>query len=255
MSKSLKLVILVVVLLNIVSCVSYEKLRYFDDIQSFGYSKFENPRYLKKISPFDNLYIKILSTDEKTSRIFNSVQDFPSSGVGMSSMMGYLVNESGEISLPFIGRIKVGGYTTFESCKIIETALNEYLPNTSVIVRFIDNKVTVMGEVARPGIIQFSDEQVNIYQALAMAGGLTRYGNRKEVILVRHEGNHIEHYQLDLTNAEIAANPNYYIQPNDVVIVEPIRAVSWTYPNTTYTTILGTLTTMVTIVLAIMTFR
>jgi polysaccharide biosynthesis/export protein len=234
--------LLIVTLSLMVSCVPYKKVRYFNDFNNLN-QQYSNAREQKKIVPFDNLYIRVLSTDEKTAKIFNADNEIRSTTT--TSMISYSVDEKGNIDFPFVGNIDVGGLTTSEAGDKIQKALSEYIANTSVLVKFIDNKVTIMGEVERQGIYPFADDKLNVYEALSLAGGLTRYGNHKKIVIVRQEGSEIKHYKLDLSDSKIANSGLYYVLPNDVLIVEPLRAVSFSYQNETYGTILSTITTVV----------
>jgi polysaccharide export outer membrane protein len=176
-------------------------------------------------------------------------------GTGSPGIIGYLVDEKGNINFPFVGDINVGSLTTSQAGIKIQKALSDYVSNTSVSVKYIDNQVTVIGEVNRQGVYSFSQDKLNIYEALGLGGGLTRYGNRKNIILIRHEGDKIMHYRLNLSDSKIAAKDYYYILPNDVIVVEPLKAVSSSYSNVTYTTILSSITTLITILLTIVTLK
>jgi polysaccharide export outer membrane protein len=177
------------------------------------------------------------------------------SSYGDNSILGYLVDESGDINFPFVGKINVGSLTTSEASLKIQKALNEYVANTSVTVKFIDNKISVLGEVTNQGSYSFSQDKLNIYEALSLGGGLTRYGNRKNIILVRQEGEKIMHHKLDLSDSKIASKEFYYILPNDVIVVEPLKSVSTSYQNNTWSILLTTLSTAATIITIILTNR
>jgi polysaccharide export outer membrane protein len=106
-----------------------------------------------------------------------------------------------------------------------------------------------MGEVVRQGVFPFTQDKLNIYEALGLGGGLTRYGDREKVILIRNEGGTIRHYRLNLSDSKIAGKDYYYILPNDVIIVEPLKTISTSYQNITYTTILSSITTLIAVLL------
>ncbi len=106
-----------------------------------------------------------------------------------------------------------------------------------------------MGEVQRQGVFSFSQDKLNIYEALGLGGGITRYGDRKKVILVRNEDGKVMHYRLNLSDSKISNKSYYYVMPNDVIIVEPLKAVSTSYSNITYTTILSTISTAIAVLL------
>jgi polysaccharide export outer membrane protein len=166
-----------------------------------------------------------------------------------NGIIGYLVDEKGNINFPFVGKITVGNLTTAQASTTIQKALSDYVSNTSIIVKFVDNQVTVVGEVQRQGVYSFSHDKLNIYEALGLGGGITRYGNRKNVILIRNEGDKIMHYRLNLSDSKISGKDYYYIMPNDVVVVEPLKAISSSYANITYTTVLSSITTLIAILL------
>ena len=229
------------------SCVPVEKLSYFNDINDLA-EPGVNPRTQKVISPFDKLYIKVFSIDPQTSLIFNTTDEIRYGGEG-STVVGYLVDETGNINFPFVGNINVAGITTARAADKIQKALNDYVSNTSISVKYVDNQVTVLGEVQRQGVFTFSQDKLNIYEALGLGGGITRYGNRKNVILIRNEGDKIMHYRLNLSDSKISAKDTYYIMPNDVLVVEPLKAVSSSYQNITYTTVLSSITTAIAVLL------
>lgn len=228
-----------------VSCVPYKEVIYFNDLEDSTVT-YTNVREQKRIKPFDNLYIRILSTDRNTSDVFNSSGGYGGSNLN-SSLVSYLVDEKGNINFPFVGDIKVEGLTTSQANDAINKALNDYITNTVVVVKFYDNKITLMGEVARPGQFAFTQDMLSIYEAISLAGGFTRFANHRKVILIRQEDNKVTHYKINLSNTKIAGEKLYYIMPNDVIVVEPLKAVSFSYQNVTYSTILSTITTLMAI--------
>ena len=230
-----------------VSCVPHKQLSYFNDINELDQPGV-NPRTQKLIMPFDKLYIKVLSIDLQTSQIFNASDEIRYGGA-QSGVIGYLVDEEGNVNFPFVGDIDVGGLTTSQAATKIQKALSDYVSNTSVIVKYVDNTITVMGEVQRQGVFSFAQDKLNIYEAIGLGGGITRYGDRKNIILLRHEGGKIMHYKLNLSDSKITSKDHYYVLPNDVVIVEPLKAISTSYSNITYTTILSSITTLIAILL------
>ncbi len=228
-------------------CVPLNKVVYFNDIEELKEPGI-NPRTQKVIMPFDKLYIKVLSIDPQTSQIFNSTDEMRYGGTN-SSIIGYLVDEAGNVNFPFVGEINVGALTTIQAGEKIQKALSDYVSNISVTVKYIDNQVTVIGEVQRQGVYPFSQDKLNVYEALGLGGGITRFGNRNNIILVRNEGDKIMYYHLNLSDSKIGSKDQYYIYPNDVIIVEPLPAISSSYSNITYTTVLSSITTLIAILL------
>lgn len=238
-----KLWFVVILLVLASSCVPVNQLSYFNDIEELE-KPVANPKTQKTILPFDRLYIRILSIDPQTREIFTAPEEARYSS-SSNALIGYLVDEAGNIEFPFVGKINVGSLTLAEAGTKIEDALGEYVANTTILVKFIDNQVSILGEVQDQGVYSFTQEKLNIYEALALGGGLTRYGNRKNVILIRQEGDRIMHHKLNLSDSKIASKDYYYIMPNDVLVVEPLRSISTSYSNLTFTTLLSAVTTMI----------
>jgi polysaccharide biosynthesis/export protein len=209
-----------ILVLILSSCAPVEKLKYVADTGPGSVKNdFKNERSEKTIQPYDYLYIKIFSLDEKTNSIFNernySVEN---------ELISYSVDAKGDITLPFIGQINVVNLTINQAREKVEKSLSVFLNNISVIVRFVSNKVTILGEVSSPGQHAFYDEKINIFQAIAYAGGASSYGNLSNVTLVREKDNIIKYYHLDITKKNIASSEYYYLLPNDVLIINPIKA-------------------------------
>ncbi len=240
------IILLIFIPLWMTSCVPSKQLNYFNDLNDLE-EPGVNPRTQKLIMPFDKLYIKVISIDPQTSQIFNFTEEMRS-GVS-NGILGYLVDEAGNINFPFVGNINVLSLTTSQAAEKIQKALNDYVSKTSITVKYIDNQVTVMGEVRNQGVYNFIQDKLNIYEALGLGGGITQYGDRKKVILIRNEGDKIMHYRLNLSDSKIASKDYYYILPNDVIIVEPMKALSSSYQNVTYTTILSSITTLIAVLI------
>lgn len=241
-----RILMIIILIVFSSSCVPKRQLSYFNDINEIS-EPGSNPRTQKVITPFDKLYIRVLSIDPQTSAIFNSTEEIRSSYGGGPGIAGYLVDEQGNITFPFVGNINVGSLTLAEASEKIQKALNDYVSNTSVTVKYIDNQITVMGEVQRQGVFTFTQDKLNIYEALGLGGGITRYGDRRNIILMRNEGGRVMHYRLNLSDSRIAGKDQFYVHPNDVIIVEPLKAISTSYSNVTFTTILTSITTLIAI--------
>jgi polysaccharide export outer membrane protein len=244
-SSNFKAVVILIMIFT-ASCVPLKQLSYFNDLDE-NVEPAVNPKTQKLIMPFDKLYIKVLSIDAQTSQIFNTSDEMR---YGSNDVVGYLVDEAGNINFPFVGKLKVSGITTSQASDKIQKALSEYIsPKIAIIVNYIDSHVSVIGEVKQQGVFAFSKDKLNIYEALGLGGGLTQYGDRKKVILIRNEGDKVMHYQLNLSDSKISAKDYYYIHPNDVIVVEPLKAISSSYQNITYTTILSSITTLIAVLL------
>jgi polysaccharide export outer membrane protein len=228
--------------------MSYKKLQYIREGASTDY---KTERKSKTIKPFDELYIKVLSTDEKTAAIFTVESRSLTTDLHLVS---YTVDEKGEIYFPFVGSIYVKDLTLEEASEKIQSALSQYLLNTAIRVRFINNSVTVLGEVVKGGDFTFSTDKLSIFQAIGLAGGITAYGNREKVTVIRMIDNKTTFNEVNLAAKNIVESKFYYIEPNDVVIVTPVKAVTRTFQNYTYATVLASISSLMAVLLFIKTY-
>lgn len=249
MKSKAQLFISGLIILSFTSCISYDKIRYFTDIDDIT-EPIANPKQDKVISPFDNLYIQVLSIDAQTASILNLSEGGESTMP--VSLVGYTVDVQGNINYPFVGEINVGGLTLEQASEKIKHSLSQYINNASIIVKFLDNRVSVLGEVENQGIYPFSQDKLNVYEALALGGGLTEYADRKNVILIRQEGDQILHYKLDVSNSRIASKEYYYILSNDILLVEPLKEKTRTYSRFDFLTVVMTVNTLLTTFLLFM---
>lgn len=234
------------------SCIPKKKLIYTQDQKkNEEINEYVNIRPEKTIQPFDNIYIKVSSIDEKTANIFaDKDRSVTESSI---NLLSYTVNQEGFINFPFVGEIYVKGSTLEQAQEDIELKVGEYLSNISISVKFINNAVSVLGEVKRPGEFSFYRDQVTVFQALSLAGGISDYGDKTTVILVRETQNKVAYHYLDLTNKDIVASDYYYIIPNDVIIVRPIRAKFRNLALENWPLFLSTITAFATVYLLFQT--
>ena len=185
--------------------------------------------YDARIMPKDVLTITVNTLNPEASTPFNLVVSLGlnnnNSFNSSRALQTYLVGNDGTINFPMLGSLKVGGLTKAECEKLIHDGILPYMnanENPLVTVRMANYKISVLGEVARPGMFTVSNEKINIFEALAQAGDLTIYGVRDRVKLIREnaEGKK-DIYLLNLKDANIISSPYYYLQQNDIVYVEP----------------------------------
>lgn len=243
----IKLFLALLVSAIIVSCVPQDNLKYVQDKTTSEIKEsYEHLRPIKKIRPFDNLYINVLSLDEQTARIFSNQNSSITGGLSID-LLSYTVSERGTIDFPFIGEIMLNNLTLLEAKAKVEAELSQYLSNTAITMKFVNSNITVLGEVRNQGEFPFFKEQINIFQALGYAGGVTDYGDKSKVTLIREYDNLIRFHNLNLTDKKIVENELYYLQPGDVVIVEPIKTKFRSLRTFTYATFLATTTTLITV--------
>ena len=219
---------LVTVILS--SCGSYKNVPYFQNSDYVDLSKSEY-LYDAKIMPKDVLTITVNTVNPEASAPYNllvrNTLSSTTSSVGSyaGALQTYLVGNDGRIDFPVLGSLQVGGLTKAECEKMIFDKLKPYLnaaENPVVTVRMANYKISVLGEVAHPGMFTVGNEKINILEALAQAGDLTIWGVRENVKLIREDAKgKKEIFSLNLNDANIINSPYYYLQQNDIVYVEP----------------------------------
>jgi polysaccharide biosynthesis/export protein len=233
----------IIIITTLFSCVSQKKVKLIQERTSKEYtSQFANAKATSyRIQTGDQIYVRVYSTDPKTSKFFQA--DFP---YLMNSTYQYLntfvVDEFGYITVSFIEKLYVKGLSIPEVQKAIQTQLDQYFKDASAFVKLVNFQVGVLGEVKSPGNFTIEQDQITIFQAIGLAGGITDFGNYKTVKLVRQVQSGSEVYLLDITDNKILESPYYYLLPNDVVYIEPRSTKSWAYSQFEYTNILTFLT-------------
>ena len=216
----LKFLLSIGVVLLMTSCASKKKMIYLQGIEQT--STTEVVKYEPKIQLDDLIYINISSESIEAAAPFNLRGEVGQAAGGNAvQFSSYLVDNQGEISLPILGKIKAAGLTKTELHDFLKIKLNEYLKDPILVVRVINFKVTVMGEVKSPGNFTLNSDRITIMEALAQAGDLTPVANRQNVLVVREESGIKSHYRVDLTDSELLKSPIYYLKQNDLIIVEP----------------------------------
>ncbi len=247
-----RLIIKLLILVMISSCIPKQKLLYLqEESDKEQINEYVNLRPEKTIQPFDNLHIQVSSIDEKTANVFGS----RSGGTSPTdvNLVSYTVNQDGYITFPFVGEIYIQGLKLQEARQKIEQEVGQYLTKISITVKFVNNTVTVLGEVARPGEYVFYRDQITIFQAMSLAGDFRDYGNKENVILIRELKNKITYHFIDLTDKSIVSSDYYYIIPNDVIIVKPVNAKFRNLNLVNMPLILSTLSTLASLTLLIYT--
>lgn len=223
--------IAIVLAVLMTGCKSHKQVPYFQNIDEVSLAA-SRGLYDAHIMPKDILTITVNSDDPtgETERPFNLMVRNTLNGNGNigttnGSLKTYLVENDGTINFPVIGRIKVQGKTKRECENYIEGLIRNHFNEDKhliVTVNMSNYRVTVTGEVARPCVVSVTSEKMNIMEALAQAGDLTIYGERKNVMLIREDELGEKHvYKIDLTNAELINSPLYYLQQNDIIYVTP----------------------------------
>lgn len=249
------LMILFVFSITFSSCVSNRNLRYLTEkeIKEINIKTFKDPEIADyKLKPNDELDINIKSLDDPTTNVFQTLGNQQSTSSGYTtpysaSLSAYMIDKNGYIQLPVIGSIFIENKTIPEVISMLQDSLNNILSNPTVTVKLVNRYISVLGEVRNPGHFSYSQEKINIYNALSLAGDVTTYGDRNDVMLVRNENGNNLNINIDLTSSDILVSDYYYLRPNDIIYVKPMRKKFWGLDTFPWSVLLSTISTVILI--------
>ena len=239
--------ILIAVTFSLSSCVTNKKLTYLQDKGALSeFTAITPATYI--IQPYDNLFIRVVTPDPKMSDMFNTIPA-TASAINVTElsadMLSYSVDGDGAIDLPYAGRFMVAGKTLNMVKTELDNALKSFVTDAVVTVKMINNYVSIIGEVQRPGRYPIYKDRMNIFQALAMAGDLGLYSNRKKIELIRQtpDGNIVKEFSVK--DRSIIGSQFFYVMPNDVIYAPPMKGRFFQMSAFPYSVILSTVTTFV----------
>lgn len=234
------------------SCAPTKKAAYLRqtvEIENFNDADniyFVGDRTKEIIEVDDELFITTISgSDDPNS--FNQGTGIPMTDL---DLLSYKVDMEGYIKLPYVDKFKVSGLTLEVAADSLEAELSQYIYLPYVSIRFINSRISVLGEVNAPGVYVFNQKSISIYQAIAYAGDISTYGNRKKVMIVRESGENILKKHIDLTNDELLAADWFHVKPNDIIYVEPMGRRVWGMETFPY----GLLFSILSTTMMVMTF-
>ena len=256
-SIAVKLLYLLIIGLAVISCVPQAKMKYLQDKEGDS-AKYEfqavKPEY--KIKPGDYLYVRILSLDQKSNELFATIAGSAAANYNMNItdqnlyLTSYLVNDSGYIDFPLFGKIYANGQTINGMQQTLTKSVSEIIIGASVVVKLVMFNISILGEIKSPGKYPIYNNRVNIFEALALANDLTSYADRSRVQIIRTEGNKTNVVVFNLLNKDILSSPYYYLQPNDIIYVEPLKEKSWKFETFPYAVVLSS----ISLLLVVLTF-
>jgi polysaccharide biosynthesis/export protein len=224
MNNHNKFILLIIGLLLLSSsCVSKKELLYLQDIQAFNNSEVISSQNILQLN--DILKIDVSSLEMSASIPYNKslFGNNLANSLEVMQLNGYLVSNNKTINFPILGEISVAGKTTQDLEQYLKNLLvsGGHLINPNVTVRLLNSKVTILGEVKKPGTYTFTEKNISLLQAFGLAGDLTIDGNRKDVIVIRESDGKRTTIKLDLTSASWLSSLYQNVQSNDVIIVNP----------------------------------
>jgi polysaccharide export outer membrane protein len=239
----------------VTSCSNAKKIVYFNNVPDTSFKGTKVPRQ-SPIQPNDILSITISSANAEASQPFNLQNNNISRATTVTGSNnesgGYLVNADGTIDLPILGAVQAAGLTKEElKTKITDIILSKKLLVEPIVdIRYLNYEVTVLGEVARPTVITVPNEKISMLKALGLAGDLTIYGKRDNVLLIREENGEKITRHINLNSSDFFNSPYYYLKPNDVIYVQPNSTKAATASRSTqYLPIIFSVLSVVAIVL------
>lgn len=234
-------IIVLILLFSIVSCIPQKKTIYMRDVSGKKsyinlYTKAIEVTEAYTIQPRDYIYIRVLTPDEAVASLYNlNVGQMNVNNMGDPSSMkfqSYQVSDEGNIDFPYVGQIKVVNLTLKEVKAKMQDILKNHIDTFTLQVQLTNTQFTILGEVNSPGQYNMNKDQLTIFEAISLAGDLTIYGKRKKVKIVRPSTEGTKTISIDLTDLNLIDSQNYYIQPNDLIYVEPIKAKMFGFGET-----------------------
>ncbi len=239
------------------SCASRQDLVYFQDEPLTDAYSDMNSDFQIRFKPDDLLTIDVSALEPEAAKPFNlpavSYNSSVISAQGTLKMQTYLIDANGNIEFPVLGTIKIGGLTRSEANAMLKQKLSDYIKDPIVNIRLANFTITVLGEVNNPGTFTIQDERVSISEALGLAGDLTIYGKRDNILLIREVDGKKRYAKLDLSSVNLVSSPNYYLTQSDVIYVEPnnsrLREANFTPNNGLIVSIVGVVATVAAILI------
>lgn len=255
--KNILFIILVVLLFP--SCIT-KSIKYIQDKNEVFEQiyEYENVPSDYVIQKQDILYIKISSTNKDINEYFN-IEKTMTANTNPQNLSFYLdgftVNDTGYIKLPVLGSIKVEGLTVKEANQRLQEKTDQHLNNAIANLKLVSFYIDFLGEVNKQGRITVLQDNINILDAIAMAGGISDFGDKTNILIVRKTKNGTKTFRVDLTKRSLLNSDKFYLLPYDILIVEPVANKTFRMNITDYTLILSTLSSTITMILLILNLK
>ncbi|MBK8580842.1 MAG: polysaccharide export protein [Flavobacteriales bacterium] len=225
--KLTKIALVLMVLAMMSSCVSKRSINYLHDGSLSNTSKlFPNKKFEYRIQVNDVLSIRVLGLDDANARLFNV--ETTTGGVSLTDaslyVNGFSIDKSGNVQLPSVGKMHLQGMTVDEAQTAVQSKINEYFANATVILKMVSFRVSVLGEVNRPGSYFVYNNQISILEALAQSGGPTELADKRHLTLMRQSDQGTQALYVDLSSTAALSSEYFYLLPNDVVYVPTLSA-------------------------------
>ena len=216
------------------SCTTQKQLTYLQDIDQSDFYKLSRPEY--HLQKQDILYVDVSTKTGEMNALLEGTGNNSQSinmTAGAAYLKGFTIDDSGKIDVPAIGQVEVLGKTLEEVNAAVQKKAQTLLKDVTISVKLLSYKFSVLGEVKNPGNFQIFDTQVTLLDALGMAGDMTDFGDRTNILVLRAKDEGVQTYRINLKKKDLITSEAYYILPNDVVIVEPrkVKLISLNAPT------------------------
>jgi polysaccharide export outer membrane protein len=241
---------IIIIIAGAIGCQSPGKMVYLKNASHSDTTMvYHQPEKSYLISINDILFVRILTGNPEISALYNNA---PTTGFSTSMnseadqyINGFTVNNEGKIKLPVLGSLDVAGLTLQEIEQSIQSMADEYLIDATVIVRLLNYKVTVLGEVMRPGVFNHYNDNLTILEAIGKAGDITDLGDKRNIMVIRTVPEGRATFELDLTKKDLLTSPAFFLKPNDVVYVKPSGSKAFQINLPTMSMVLSSVTTII----------
>ena len=242
------LILIVLFALGFASCVPQKKMLFLKEAEMAAANiskEYVNDRNIDyKLQTGDNLYIRFLNTiDERSSSAltgeYTAARTNYLSSDASIYLQSYTIDEDGCIELPLTGKIELKNLTIDQAKEKLQVEIDKYVNQTTIVVKLSNFNLTVLGEVSRPGMYKVYQSQINLFEAISMAGSTTPFAKNAEVRIIRQTDNGSEIVTVDLGQADILSSPYYYLKPNDIIYIEPLKIKQWGFNTFPYSTVLS----------------
>jgi polysaccharide export outer membrane protein len=221
-----------VLLILVSSCIPQKETVYLQNQSSE--KDYSNPyhdltsiteRYI--LRPNDQLYIQVITSNPKLSEFFNPSRTSGINNQQNQTLYTYPIDDEMNIDFPFVGKVSLKDCTLQQAKEKMEKELEPFVNDAHVKMRLANNFFVILGEINKPGRINMNKEQVTIYEAIALAGDVRAFGKRKEIKIIRPKDDGYKTFFVDITDRNIVGSDEYYIYPNDLIYVRPMKAKSF----------------------------
>lgn len=220
------LTLLLVALVAFSSCAPKSNHVYYQNIDEILNNNEKLANFETRFQPDDLLMIIVSAEDVEAAAPFNLINTMTSNpnnpaGSGQMQQQLYLIDSKGLIDFPKIGTLKLSGLTRTEAVNLIKEKVQKYINDPIVNLRIMNFKITVQGEVVRPGVHTINSERLTLPEAIALSGDMTIYGKKENVLIIRENNGKKTYNRVDMTKADFINSPYYFLNQNDIVYIEP----------------------------------